>query len=397
MSFTKPSTAVKWAVSSMTGAPTLSGTAGSLIAVLDAFLVTGFGTKAVDSAQVTDGICRLSFTGTSAALEHTVISVAGVTGDGAVLNGEQRVSAVSSTYLEFACDLPDGPLTGTITFKIAPLGWEKVFSKTNVAVYKPTDAAAAPFYLRVDDSGSLHARITVYETMTTVDSGFNVAPNSATVSGGYFWWKSSAANANGVQYALIGDSRALIFSPMPTAGVGVTASAAFVPFFAGEFCSARSGDAYGVMVTGALANTPNAHGSLFAYLTTASYASILRKSYAIGGAIPAARCVLGVSSGVSGDASMPLGPINPSVDSTLRVGRVLIADGDSMSSFGVRGGVPGVVTCLNTGALSTFGGGFSITKGMGDFQGRMLMTLAVGVDHTTPSGVGLVDITGPWR
>lgn len=77
MSFTKPSTAVKWAVSSMTGAPTLSGTAGSLITLLDAFLVNGFGTKAVDSAQVTDGICRLSFTGTSAALEHTVISVAG--------------------------------------------------------------------------------------------------------------------------------------------------------------------------------------------------------------------------------------------------------------------------------------------------------------------------------
>ena len=35
-------TAVKWAVSSMPGAPTLNGTAGSMIAVLDACLVSGF-------------------------------------------------------------------------------------------------------------------------------------------------------------------------------------------------------------------------------------------------------------------------------------------------------------------------------------------------------------------
>ena len=61
------STSVKWAVSSMMGAPTLNGTAGSMIALLDAFLINGFGMKAVDSAQVTGGVCRLNFTGASAA------------------------------------------------------------------------------------------------------------------------------------------------------------------------------------------------------------------------------------------------------------------------------------------------------------------------------------------
>jgi hypothetical protein len=52
----------------MVGAPTLNGTAGSLIAVLDAFLVNGFATKAVDSAQVTSGVCRMAITGASAAV-----------------------------------------------------------------------------------------------------------------------------------------------------------------------------------------------------------------------------------------------------------------------------------------------------------------------------------------
>ena len=90
------STSVKWAVSSMVGAPTLNGTAGSLIALLDAFLVNGFGAKAVDSAQVTGGVCRLAITGASAAVDHCVIQLAGVTGSGAVLNGLNL--AVSGYY-----------------------------------------------------------------------------------------------------------------------------------------------------------------------------------------------------------------------------------------------------------------------------------------------------------
>ena len=49
-------TSVKHAYSSMTGAPVIGGTAGSLIGALDAFLVNGWGAKAVDSAAISNGM-----------------------------------------------------------------------------------------------------------------------------------------------------------------------------------------------------------------------------------------------------------------------------------------------------------------------------------------------------
>ena len=60
---------VKHAYSSMTGAPAISGTAGSLIAALDAFLVTGWGSKVVDSAVISNGVCRLTFASGKSAAE----------------------------------------------------------------------------------------------------------------------------------------------------------------------------------------------------------------------------------------------------------------------------------------------------------------------------------------
>ena len=131
-------TSIKHAYSSMAGAPIVSGTAGSLIATLDAFLVTGWGSKAVDSAVISNGVCRLNFaSGKSAAETHSVIQVSGAAQT--VLNGEQRVTAVASGWVAFKTEMPDGVLTGTISFKMAPLGWEKVFTGTNKAVYRASD------------------------------------------------------------------------------------------------------------------------------------------------------------------------------------------------------------------------------------------------------------------
>ena len=116
-------TSVKHACSSMAGAPVINGTAGSLIAALKAFLVTGWGTKAVDSAAISNGVCRLTFaTGKSAAEIYSVIALSGASP--AALNGEQRVTAASTTTLQFATAVADGTATGTITIKSAPVGWE---------------------------------------------------------------------------------------------------------------------------------------------------------------------------------------------------------------------------------------------------------------------------------
>src|SRR5574338_427743 len=139
---------VKYFHGQMTGAPVLSGTAGSRIAVLDACLINGF--------EV-----------------NQVVLVAGATGGAAALNGEWCVTAVSSTWIQFACPgIGDQTATGTITVKAAPSGsWSKVFSGTNKAAYKSTDPAATGCLLRVDDTSAQYAVVRGYETMTDVDTG----------------------------------------------------------------------------------------------------------------------------------------------------------------------------------------------------------------------------------
>ena len=119
----------------MAGASTINGVAGSRIAAIKAFAVTGFGVKSVDAGgTISGGKCRLPFSsGASAAVINSVILVAGATPAG--LNGEQKVTSVSSTWVEFATALPDGAVTGAgISFRIAPLGWEEVYFKTNVCL-----------------------------------------------------------------------------------------------------------------------------------------------------------------------------------------------------------------------------------------------------------------------
>lgn len=389
------STSVKWAVSSMVGAPTLNGTAGSLIAVLDAFLVNGFGTKAVDSAQVTEGVCRLAITGASAAVDHAVIQLAGVTGSGAVLNGLQRVDKATTSYVEFACDLPDGALTGTITFKIAPLGWEKVFSKTNVAVYRSPDPAGTRAFYRVDDTNALYAQVQMYEAMADVDSGVAAAP--ASPSGGFYWHKRQSASSSGVYWVLVGDTRLFypLIAPSGTtsaasnAGIGVRGS------FAGDINSYRSGDAWSAALGGAPSTTySDLQGCVFSSDSNAGLV-LQRLSHGLGASAVCTRFVTGLASAASGaDASM--GAFPSRADNGVRLSPIVLSDG-VMGVGGPRGELPGVFHCPQAGVLAGYGAASVLKDGQGVFAGRKLLSIGIGALAGPASGCGFVDVTGPWR
>lgn len=389
------STSVKWAVSSMNGAPTLNGTAGSLIAVLDAFLVNGFGTKAVDSAQVTDGICRIAITGASAALDHSVIQLAGITGSGATLNGLQRVKTAAAGYVEFACDLPDGPLTGTITFKIAPLGWEKVFSKTNVAVYRSADITGTRAYYRVDDTNALYARVQMYETMSDVDAGVAAAP--AIPAGGFYWHKRQAASASGAYWVLSGDSRTLHLgispnsssAPETAAGIGLGTCSM------GDLRSYRSGDAWCAALTGSATNTySDLSGDLFSS-SVATGMCVQRQSSAIGGHYRTARFPASGSSATSG-ADATFGAFPSRADNGLRLSPIMLADG-VMSAFGPRGELRGAFHIPQTAVSVTLGSDALLLDGRGPFLGRKLLTYGCGSTSSAATGCGCIDVTGPWE
>lgn len=190
-----PDTTVKFFDKAQSGAPALAKSAGSLIALLDACLINGYGSITLDSLTITDGIATAikstghGFTMTGAA--GPVIAISGVSTPTA-LNGEWRIATIpTSTTLTFAVPgISNQTATGTIAVKRAPAGWEKVFSGTNKAVYRALSGTR--FYLRVDDTAAASARIVAYESMSDVDTGTNPFPTAAQESGGHLFKKALA-------------------------------------------------------------------------------------------------------------------------------------------------------------------------------------------------------------
>lgn len=139
---------VRYYDSTMAGAPALSGTPGALISVLDACLKDGFGTVTLNSLVVAGNVATGTvnaghgFTMVGGAV-GPVITIAGATPAG--LNGTWRIASVpNSTTFTFATSgIADQTATGTITAKRAPLGFSKVFSGTNKAVYRADDVASS--------------------------------------------------------------------------------------------------------------------------------------------------------------------------------------------------------------------------------------------------------------
>ena len=386
-------TSVKHAYSSMAGAPGIGGTVGSLIGALDAFLVNGWGAKAVDSAVISNGVCRLSFaSGKSAAEAHAVIVVAGATPS--ALNGEQKVTAVANGWVEFKTDLPDGAVTGSISFKMAPLGWEKVFTGTSKAVYRQTDPASTRTYYRVDDTNAQYARVQMYESMTDVDNGVGLAP--LTVPGGYYWHKR-VTGAMSSYWVLAGDARGfyLLISPDLASSQAASGNVALLSQYMGDLNSYRSGDAWAGVLTGAASSAyTNLSGCVFC-TGGSSGLSLKRMAYGIGGAVQCFRKVFGTVTSASGTDGF-LGTFPSAVDNGLYLSNILLLDGPGAAA-GPRGRMPGAYHCPQSGVLAVYGSDVAIIKGQGVFAGKQLLTVQIGTPNTGSQGVAFVDVTGPWR
>lgn len=143
-------TDIKWFSFENTNAPQLSNTWGCLVDVLDACLVTGFGTQLVSSIAIKDGVAIATFGSAHNFKQFQVIEISGA--NEAILNGEFKVLGLTLNTIEFLVDSPDQDVTGIISCKLASLGWSKTFSGTQKAVYQAKDKVTNPFFLRVDNS-----------------------------------------------------------------------------------------------------------------------------------------------------------------------------------------------------------------------------------------------------
>lgn len=390
---------VKSINNAMRGAPVLSGTVGSLIAALDAFLITGWAPTSAMTVTISNGVGTAQVNEGMFFEDNAVVQFDGATTP-ALLNGEARVLSHTNNSFKFETDAPDGTATGTITVRYAPVGkWEKAFAGTNKAAYRSTDVKASGFYLRIDDTGTLSARVRGFETMTDVDNGTGPFPTDAQISGGGHWVKSSLANATAVRYDFFGDSRAFyaaiapgvasaaanIVSPARGFGDMVPLRAAGDSFAVALSCNATSSSGTGTFGYGSFEFVTNAADAI--YLPRAI--SGLGSSVSVG-AFP----YVGASTGKSGGDGA-LGAFPSVVDGELKYSKRYIHSGDNATP---RADVPGILYIPQSG-LTNLVAPRDTFKGTGTLAGRILFALGLNgtAANSAPNGIYLIDANGPWR
>lgn len=384
------------------GAPELKGQAGSLIALLDAVLVNGYG-------QV--GVSSITLVGTTATVA-TSAPHGLKTGDVALISGADQVEyndefvvtvTASDEYTIAVSGSPASPATGTITSRRAPAGFTKTFSGTNKAMYRSNDLSSNRHTLRVLDDGSgnwgaREAFVFGCETAIDIDTWTGMFPrnNAATGNKGVMWGKSSTSDATVRPWWVYSNGK--IFYGFVAHGSSVnspydTYSRTFV---FGDIVSYKAGDIYGTYISGNFNQSSNYDNGGFtktyenpSSATNTSFVDgngILARSYT--GVDANAACVLlggSVVGGAMGASNMLQYP-SP-VDNGLYVVPVVVAQSNPNV---IRGRLPGIYESLHTMPLPNG----TILDSVQGLPGRKLRMQYLHQSYTM--GCVLIDVTGPW-
>lgn len=389
------STDVKYFTSSMVGAPVLSGTQGSLVAILDACLDTGFGLKTVDSLVVSGGIATATISTGHSALQYSVVTIAGSTPSG--LNGDKRVLSVGVNTVTFdATGVSDQTATGTITLKITPAGWDKAFTGTNKAAYRSRNVAGSRLYYRFDDTGTYTCKVRGYETMTDVDTGTGAFPTVTQMVNGVFVTRSGLAHPSTAarDWFVIANDKFVYFGQR---GYSTdTRYGAQVAAF-GEYKSRKSGDAYAGMLKGnntsdAAAQPGSDDGVNYSHYThTKAY--LPRDYVGLGGAV-ALSIVASATEGtsfLSGAGSIPYP--NPTDYGLL----LCSAQVQETATRVVRGDMPGLYMSSQNiiNRFAPDGATHVLMPDVPDLPDRVVAGIPTS-QSSLNFGITFFDITGPW-
>ncbi len=368
-----PDTTVKYFDSTMSGAPTLSGTAGALIGLLTACLQDGFGSVTVDTLTVAGDLATATVSGghqfAMIGTTGPVIRVSGASP--AALNADHRITVTSATQFTFpTTGLANQSATGTISAKRAPAGFSKVFSSTNKAAFRAEALASSRLYLRVDDSGTTAARILGYETMTDVDTGSGPSPSAAQLSGGLYAGKSSEASAVARNWALYSDGQAIYFF------ADAANNAQFMGGFVyGDLFKYASTDAYAVLIIG----SSSAYEALSLHRVSSTENSYLCRRYdGVGGSIPSARYTHARATYLGQGGQLYPAP----ADLRLHLWPIEVWDGTDCA----RGLLPGTWNPVHA-----FNSSAGVNYAPQEIDGRTM------IPQVTANYRCVIDITGPWR
>ncbi len=381
-------TQVKWARSTMPGAPTITGQVGSLASFFDAVLVNGWGSQTASSVVVSGGVATATFPTDHAAAPHAVVLVAGVTGTLVGLNGEQKVTAVAPNTVSWATAEANGTAAGTITVKMAPAGFATAFTGTNLRAYKSSDPQAHGHFLRVNDASAQFARVIGYENMTAISTGTGLFPSAAQLNGGYYWGKSNVASSAAVPWSFASDGRTIyLFIEAGNPGGANPLYTAGTPCIFGDMVPrAPSGDPYATALIGSNDSTWNNIG-LGAALSSAISTST---------AVP--RAFGGIGTSFQGSLQPRQYDYNLSlpnrIDGSLGFDPVNYRDGDP-TGF-VRADLPGCFRGHEFG-IQRYIPPRTLFQPSGSAKTFLLAHGGSSVEDITNVRAVVVDVTGPWR
>lgn len=227
-------------------APTLSGTVGTGIAVLD-LLVNGTTAASVTSITRSGSVATVT-----TALNHgyttgQLVTIAGA--NESDYNGEFTITVTGLTQFTYTvANTPATPATGTITYRVAGSGWTKPFTGTNLAMYRQPVGSSNAFYLRVDDATTARELgVRAYETASDITGGTGPFPTVAQQATNAFWQKSSAADATARAWVLICNGPTFYFWVQTTANSrGNTTGGQMYAF--GDFTTYKTGDTFNTLI-----------------------------------------------------------------------------------------------------------------------------------------------------
>lgn len=383
------SNTVKYFHSGLAGAPALNDTAGSLIGVLDACLVNGWGSGSVDSIVIASGVATVTRGAGHPFEPDMVVEIAGATVTGGTINGQFKVStAVGNTYTFPVPGLPNQTATGTITHKIAALGFTKPYTGTNLAAYRSSDITGTQFYLHVDDTNSTLARVRGFETMSSIsDASGNQFPTEAQQSGGLYATKTISGSA---PWELFGNGKTFYLC----AAWGGTGRGVILSF--GDLNRTGSSDAYATFIhaltlSGGGTNSSGSTTQSLDYSSTAAGVYSPRPWSGLGTPVEVGRTYptfINVSSGYrSGDTASNHVPYPNNSNNGLYVAPWFASESVSAT---LRGSFPGFFALPQRIGSSVFSQRQKVSAISG-LPDRKLMVL------NSASGCFAFDVTGPWQ
>lgn len=369
------------------GASPLYGDVGYLGPLLNACLVTGYGSITISSMTYSAGTVTVT-----TALAHSLKTfgrqtIAGANETG--YNGDQLITVTGAFTFTFAsAGVSGSPATGTLTTKSAGAGWTMPYTGTNLSVFRQ-GSSSNQRYLRVDDTTTLSSRVVAYESMSDVNTGTNAFPTSALFAGGLYFQRSTSADiTNNREWILIANDRTFYL------WVGWNSIPPYVdsPLVAfGDFVSTKSGDIYNTFIQGnisaAVAGFKFAY-SVGSYMTAADTSMYVARSYTQTGTAMACNRIVDYSKNNNANMGVNGLPYPHMPDGALYMCPIWIIECASTAANSVvRGVMPGAWCPLHTKPLA-HGDTF---LGTGALAGKTFLALSI-----QPTGQVMIEIASQW-